>query len=67
MVLTDEQVLEFKYLYKERFGIELTDEEANEKGLKAVRLMKIIHKPMTQQEYELVKERQKQILPTITQ
>jgi hypothetical protein len=66
MRLTDEQLSDFKKLYKERFGTELTDEEANEKGLKAVRLMELIYKPMTHKEYERVTERQEQLLPTIS-
>jgi hypothetical protein len=66
MRLTDEQLSDFKKLYKERFGTELTDEEANEKGLKAVRLMELIYKPMTRKEYECVTERQEQLLLSIS-
>jgi len=45
MQLKPHQVQSFKALYKEKFNIELTDQEALEKWLKIVSLMKIILLP----------------------
>lgn len=45
MQLKPEQVQSFKALYKEKFNVELTDQEALEKWLKLVSLMKIILLP----------------------
>ena len=42
MTLTKQEISEFKKLYKQKFGVELTDELAGEYGLKLVALMKIL-------------------------
>ena len=58
-MLSDQQVEKFRKLYKNRFGKEISREEAYEKGAKLVRLMEIIYKPMTEQEYgDLQKRRE---------
>lgn len=44
MTLTDEHITEFRTLYRKNFGLEITKEEALEKGLRLVRLMEIITK-----------------------
>ena len=59
IMLSEEQVEKFRTLYKNRFGKEISREEAYEKGAKLVRLMEIIYKPMTEKEYsELQKRRE---------
>ena len=50
MILTDEQVAEFQNIYRRKFGMEISREEAYEKGARLVRLMKIILKPMPEKE-----------------
>lgn len=52
MMISDEHIQKFKELYKNRFGKELTDAEAREKGSALVRFMKIIYKPMTKEEFD---------------
>ena len=59
-MLTDQQIIKFQTLYKNRFGKELNRQEAYEKGVKLLRLMEIIYKPMTQEEYQQLEERRKQ-------
>lgn len=61
MALTNEQVSQFQELWKKNFGIEITKELAYEKGVKLMRLMSIIYKPMTDNELRLVQERLKAI------
>ncbi len=56
-MLSDEQVTKFQVLYKKQFGREITKEEALEKGVKLVRMMQLIYKPMTKEEYEQVQKR----------
>ncbi len=60
-MLSDEQIATFQVIYKNRFGKEITKEEALEKGAKLVRLMQLIYKPMTKAEYQKVQERRRQI------
>lgn len=47
-------------LYRKRFGKEISWEAAYEKGVKLMRLVKIIYKPITEAEYKQVQERRKQ-------
>jgi len=40
--LTQDQIVEFKELYKQHYDIELTDEEAIEKGVRFLHFMTVI-------------------------
>lgn len=50
-MLSDKRVSQFQKLYSERFGKEISFEEAREKGVALVRFLKIILKPMTEDEF----------------
>lgn len=52
MSLTREQVEKFQKIYKERFGEEISYDEALESGTKLVNLMRIIYKPITKEDFE---------------
>lgn len=56
MQLTDEDILKFQTLYKSEFGMEISREDAYEKGIKLLRLMSIVYKPMTEKEYEFIQK-----------
>lgn len=43
--MTSEGLEEFKKLYKEEFGIELSNEEAIDKATKTLELVKVLLKP----------------------
>jgi len=58
-MLSDEQIKQFQILYKNRFGKEISREEAYEKGAKLVRLVELIYKPMTEDEYKQLQKRRK--------
>jgi len=60
-MLSDEQITKYQMLYRNRFGKEISREEAYEQGVKLIRLIKIVYKPMTQEEYNQVQERRKEI------
>lgn len=60
-MLSNKQVEQFKNLFKDSFGEELSDTEALEKGTKLIRLFQIIYKPMTQKELEIVQKRVQEI------
>lgn len=59
-MLSDEQIKKFQMLYHKRFGKEISREEAYEKGIKLMRMVELIYKPMTEAEYQQVQERRKQ-------
>lgn len=58
-MLTDEQVTKFQDIYKKRFGKEISRADALEKGIKLVRMMEIIYKPITKKEFDELQERRK--------
>ncbi len=70
MVLSDENIAQFQTIYKNKFGIEISKEDAYEKGVKILRLMSLVYKPMTKEDFALVQKRQEELLklsPNITQ
>lgn len=50
MLLSLEQVQEFKQLYKQCFDEELTDEEAYKSAMDALTLANVIFEPLTQED-----------------
>ncbi|MCB9823470.1 hypothetical protein H6802_00710 [Candidatus Nomurabacteria bacterium] len=61
MKISEAQLTSFKALYKQHFGEELSREDALEKALKLVRMMQLVYKPMTKEQYQQVIKRQQQI------
>ena len=59
-MLSDEQITKYQTLYKNRYGKEISREEAYEKGAKLIRLVELVYKPMTKDEYQRVQERRRQ-------
>lgn len=60
MKLTEQQVTKFQALYKARFKQEISREKAYDMGIKLVRMMQIIYKPMTVADFKELQERRKQ-------
>ena len=65
MVLSDYDILKFQKLYKERFGKDISREEAYEKGIKLLRLMSLSYKPMNENEFNRIQEHRKVTLPLL--
>ena len=55
--LLNHHIQKFKKIYKAKFGVELTDDQAREKGDKLYRLMRLIYKPMSKDEFKTVSKR----------
>lgn len=47
--LTDEHIAEFQMLYKKHFGIEITKEQALEKGLRLIRLVQVVSRAVAEE------------------
>jgi len=59
-MLSEKQITKFQTLYKNRFDVEISREEAYEKGVKLIRLIELVYKPITKKDYqELQKRRRK--------
>lgn len=67
MVLSVEDIKKFQFLYKEQFGIKITKEDAYEKGIKLLRLMYLVYKPMTEKEDDFIQKHRKDTLPLLEQ
>jgi len=61
MVLNNEQVTKFQELYKNRFGKNISREDALEQGIKLIRLVELTYKPMTNFEYQKIQKRRQLI------
>ena len=60
-MLTNEQVNNFKEIYKKNFGKDLSQGEALDKATRLARLFEIIYQPITQDELDNVLKRKKEI------
>jgi len=58
-MLTNEQITEFQKLYEKHFGKKIDRQEAYEKGIKLIRLVELIYKPMSEDEFKQLQERRK--------
>ena len=65
-MFSDEQVTKFQSLYKTHFGKSISREEAYDQGLKLLRLIEIIYKPMTETDYQLLQKRRQETSKTLT-
>ncbi len=66
MILSDEKIEEFRKIYKDlNNGKEISREVAYDQGIKLIRLLKIIYKPMTYDDYERLQYRSEEHLDAI--
>ncbi len=61
MSLTKAQLKKYRELYKERFGFDISKEEACEKAENLVRMVELVYKPMTKQELKQLQNRRKEL------
>ena len=65
MVLSDEDITKFQALYKSAFGTDISREDAYESGVKLLRLMSLVYKPMTEQEFASIQKHRQDTLPLL--
>lgn len=65
MVLTDADIAKFQALYRSEFGKEISTEQAYEQGIKLVRLMSAIYRPMTKEQFEKIQKHRESTLPLL--
>ncbi len=59
-MLTNKQIAKFQAIYKSRFGKVISRAKAYDMGIKLVRMMQIVYKPMTQADFDRLQERRRQ-------
>jgi len=67
MSLLDDDITKFQALYRNELGMEISRANAYEKGIKLLRLMSAVYKPMTEKEYEVIEKHRKDTLPLLQQ
>jgi len=60
MKLTDEQIIKFQALYEKKFGEKISREQALEKGTRLMRLVELIYRPMTNEEFMRLQKRRQE-------
>lgn len=58
-MLTDKQITRFQQIYQKRFGKEISREEAQEKGIKLVNLMRVVYSPLAEKDFNQLKKNYK--------
>ena len=56
-MISKEGLDQFKQIYKKRFNKDLADDVASEKAETLIRMVELIYKPMTLDEYEALQKR----------
>ena len=59
-MLSEDQITRFQQIYKAHFGRDISRDEAYDKGIKLLRLIEIIYKPMTESDYNKLQERRRE-------
>ena len=60
MQFTKKQLDEFKRIYKKEYRVDINDSQALEMATKLINLIKIVYKPMTENEFEALQKRRKE-------
>jgi hypothetical protein len=60
MQIPDKKIEELQQIYRQNYGIELSEDQARERGRNILRLVDMIYEPMTKQEKSDVAERRKE-------
>jgi hypothetical protein len=58
-MLSEKRIAEFQALYKKHFGEDLSKEEAYEKGVRLIRMVQLVYRPITEKQYQEWQERRK--------
>lgn len=59
-MLQNKDIRSFMELYKQHFGKEISREEAFEKATSLFRMVELVYKPMTEQEYKNLQKRRQE-------
>lgn len=52
MRLSNKAIIDFKKIYFVKYGLEITDDKANDLGIQLLQLMELIYKPIPKSFYE---------------
>lgn len=58
-MLTEDQITQFQEIYRKHFGKNVSKEEAQDKGIKLVNLMRVAYSPLSKEKFEKLKRIEK--------
>jgi len=58
-MLTENQTTQFQEIYRKHFGKNVSKEEAQDKGIKLVNLMRVVYSPLSKEKFEELKRIEK--------
>lgn len=61
-MISNEQLEEFKRIYRKQFGRNISDQDVLESATKLLDLLMVVYKPMTREEFSKLEERRKKYL-----
>ena len=59
-MVSNKSLEKFKEIYKKRFGIELSNQDTLKKAIKCLRLVELVYKPITKEDYDSLQKRRKE-------
>jgi hypothetical protein len=59
-MISNKALEEYKKIYKEEFGVDISDERALEQAINLLTLMKAIYRPITKEDYDNLQKRRKE-------
>lgn len=59
-MLDDSNVRKFQDIYREQFGKEISQDDARKEGEKLLRLVQLVYKQMSLEEYKKLQQRRKE-------
>ena len=59
MTVSPKALKEYKEIYRKQFGKDISDADALEQATKLLRLMEVVYKPMTQEDFDILEKRRK--------
>lgn len=59
-MISKDHLEKFKEIYRKKTGKDISDQDALESATKLLNLIKLIYKPMTKDEHEMVENRRKE-------
>ena len=62
-MISQEALEKYKTIYRNKFGKDISDQDALEQAIKLLTLVKAVYKPMTVAEYDQIQKRREETNP----
>ncbi|MFA5172927.1 MAG: hypothetical protein WC435_00785 [Candidatus Paceibacterota bacterium] len=59
-MISKKELEKYKAIYRKHYSKEISDQEALEQGIKLIRLIELVYKPITKDEYKKLQKRRRE-------